>query len=288
MLQARPITALPPPVEWQAPLPGAWTRNFRLGEWLPDPLTPLFESWLLERLESRLSFYHRTEGGVPIPPPVHLVINGWYYFSVNFFPDQPVKMAGLMLRRMLPVFARHPWRLFLQVAMLQTSRFGVEPFVKDWRDKHWPRYQQLVQTGETSLDRLDPAGLMRLVDQLGDAAGDYFWSLVIVGGFAWKAERPLAEFYRSQLYPHLGQSYQYLLGGLYPPRQKSQTGRSSAWIGSSQPPVNTTRTYQHLTGLSGPRRHETLKAQREDLEKQARTYLAGKPALLKRFNRLWK
>jgi hypothetical protein len=26
-------------------------RNFRLGEWLPEAMTPLFTDWLLERLE---------------------------------------------------------------------------------------------------------------------------------------------------------------------------------------------------------------------------------------------
>src|SRR5829696_6923560 len=35
LLQARPMTALPEPVEWKPPRPGYWMRNFRLGEWLP-------------------------------------------------------------------------------------------------------------------------------------------------------------------------------------------------------------------------------------------------------------
>jgi pyruvate,water dikinase len=46
-LQARPMTALPEPTRWQSPTKGGWMRNFRLGEWLPEPVTPLFESWLL-------------------------------------------------------------------------------------------------------------------------------------------------------------------------------------------------------------------------------------------------
>ena len=35
------MTALPEPVRWEAPLPGGWVRNFRLGEWLGAPMTPL-------------------------------------------------------------------------------------------------------------------------------------------------------------------------------------------------------------------------------------------------------
>ncbi len=34
LLQARPMTALPDPIRWESPHPGAWIRNFRLGEWL--------------------------------------------------------------------------------------------------------------------------------------------------------------------------------------------------------------------------------------------------------------
>jgi hypothetical protein len=40
LLQARPMTALPEPVEWRLPFAGYWMRNLRLGEWLPEPLTP--------------------------------------------------------------------------------------------------------------------------------------------------------------------------------------------------------------------------------------------------------
>jgi rifampicin phosphotransferase len=37
LLQARPMTALPDPVDWTPPAPGYWMRNLRLGEWLPSP-----------------------------------------------------------------------------------------------------------------------------------------------------------------------------------------------------------------------------------------------------------
>ncbi|HEV8278830.1 MAG TPA: PEP/pyruvate-binding domain-containing protein [Streptosporangiaceae bacterium] len=51
VLQARPMTALPQPLTWIPPSSGWWLRNFRLGEWLPEPVTPLFASWLLPVLE---------------------------------------------------------------------------------------------------------------------------------------------------------------------------------------------------------------------------------------------
>jgi rifampicin phosphotransferase len=52
LLQARPMTAVPEPVSWTAPGPGLWSRNFRLGEWLPEAVTPLFATWLLPALEN--------------------------------------------------------------------------------------------------------------------------------------------------------------------------------------------------------------------------------------------
>ena len=41
----------PPVVSWRAPYPGGGARDYRFGEWLGDPLTPLFETGLLPVLE---------------------------------------------------------------------------------------------------------------------------------------------------------------------------------------------------------------------------------------------
>ncbi len=39
ILQARPMTALPPDVSWDAPAPGGYTRMLRFGEWSGEPVT---------------------------------------------------------------------------------------------------------------------------------------------------------------------------------------------------------------------------------------------------------
>ena len=54
IVQARPMTALPPDVSWESPAPGAYTRMLRFGEWIGEPVTPLFESWLLTAMEDRM------------------------------------------------------------------------------------------------------------------------------------------------------------------------------------------------------------------------------------------
>ena len=94
LLQARPITALPEPVIWKASLPGAWARHIRLGEWLGDPVTPLFENWGLPWIEERIGVNIRQLAGVPAPQPMHMLVNGWYFCSLSFLPSSPPACSG--------------------------------------------------------------------------------------------------------------------------------------------------------------------------------------------------
>ena len=70
IVQARPMTPLPPEVSWAITARGAYTRQLRFGEWISGPVTPLFESWLLSRMEERLHEQLRewTGQGAPRPP----------------------------------------------------------------------------------------------------------------------------------------------------------------------------------------------------------------------------
>ena len=69
IVQARPMTALPPDVSWASPAPGAYTRQLRFGEWISEPVTPLFESWLLSDMEVRIHAYYMRwiASGHPFP-----------------------------------------------------------------------------------------------------------------------------------------------------------------------------------------------------------------------------
>ncbi|MEO7869076.1 MAG: PEP/pyruvate-binding domain-containing protein, partial [Candidatus Limnocylindria bacterium] len=79
ILQARPMTALPPDVSWDAPARGAYTRTLRFGEWISEPVTPLFETWLLTAMEDRMHAVFREWIGQIAPRPYHVVVNGWYF-----------------------------------------------------------------------------------------------------------------------------------------------------------------------------------------------------------------
>src|SRR5206468_3615483 len=85
ILQARPMTALPPDVSWESPAPGAYTRQLRFGEWISEPVTPLFESWLLSAMEERLHGLLLQWLGQRAPLPHHVIVNGWYFYSLNWF-----------------------------------------------------------------------------------------------------------------------------------------------------------------------------------------------------------
>jgi pyruvate,water dikinase len=284
LLQARPITALLEPVEWKAPLPGAWARHIRLGEWLGDPLTPLFESWLLERIEERLGTNRRLLTGVPTPQPMHIVANGWYFCSLSFLPSSPASMLWRLLRYALPKALVHPRRVAMTMPF--TAKFGVELFVREWRVELLPRYQALVQLSTSRVGQLDASDLVGLVEELARVAGDYFTSITAVAGFAWKAEMPLAAFYRKYLFPHIGGGYQQLLCGLSDVSTASAS-HSVACLDWFHPTLGEQST-PCVTGpdpAAGARRG-LASTERLQAEAQARSALAHEPKLLARFEKL--
>jgi pyruvate,water dikinase len=283
LLQARPITALPEPVEWKARLPGAWARHIRLGEWLGDPLTPLFESWLLDRIEERLGTNQRQLAGVPPPQPMHIVANGWYFCSLSFLPSSPASMFWKLLRYALPKALVHPRRVAM--AMPFTAKFGVELFVHEWRAELLPRYQALVQQSTSRVDQLDASDLVGLVEEQARLAGDYFTSITAVAGFAWKAEMPLAAFYRKYLFPRIGGGYQQLLCGLsdVSPASASHSVACLDWF-------HPTLGEQSSPCVTGPdpaagARRSLASTERLQAEAQARSALAGESKLLARFEK---
>ena len=283
LLQARPITALPEPVEWKAPQPGAWARHVRLGEWLGDPVTPLFESWGLLRIEERMFANQRQMAGVPAPHPMRIVVNGWYFCSLSFLPSSPANKLWRLLRYALPKALVHPRRVAMTMPF--TAKFGVELFVREWRTELLPRYQALVQQSTSRVDKLDAPDLVRLVDELVLMSGDYFTSITAVAGFAWKAEIPLAAFYHKYLSPRIGGSHQRLLCGLSDVSLVSAS-HAVACLDWFHPTVGE-RSPQSATGPDPEAlaRLARAKADRLQAEAEARSALAREPKLLAQFEK---
>jgi pyruvate,water dikinase len=280
LLQSRPMTALPQPVSWEPTVPGGYVRNFRFGEWLGDPVTPLFENWLLSRVERR---FHNLQGGwisTPWREPAHLLINGWYYYSVDIVPGHPLALLRFLLKHVIPSLVVRPRRAVMVIPPL--AHLGVELFVKEWREEVLPEHQALVAAAKEMVESAEPEQLVDLIDRLGTYAGDYFTSITAVAGFAWKAEVPLARFYGRYLYPHIGGSYAELLQGLYVAGVEGHAVQSLDWF---HPTLSELDIRLEAPGTIAERRTR-LNTSRGAAEKRARAALAGTPKRLGRFERL--
>jgi rifampicin phosphotransferase len=280
LLQARPMTALPDPVDWTPPAPGYWMRNLRLGEWLPEPMTPLFADWLLERLDHGEQQATRAHVGTTLPFP-HAAINGWYYLATPALSPRTIATTLLQGRGRLLRFMRH--------AVLGPGRDPVAAdrrllagLATQWHTELLPRYQRLVREGDQQLPTASSEQLVAIIDRVGAAAGEQLWSLAVVGGAAWKMEGALARFYRQHLGLTVDASVQELLVGLpgSQPDLAAHAVQSLDWV---QPTAGE-------LGWPPPRpsedRHRQLAARREALTAQCLAVLGDRPQLQARFQAL--
>lgn len=280
LLQARPMTALPPPVSWTAPGPGLWMRNFRLGEWLPEAVTPLFATWLLPALEDGYLDGMQATVGVRVPFRYALV-NGWYYNAT------PIPSPRLLIRTLRHGRVRILYNALIRVGRdpAAADRAALADLERQWREQQAPRYRQLVAAAAAEADTATPQRLTELVDDLGREAGIWLWYLAIVGGSAWKMEARLTRFSRDHLdgvLPDSGGGVHALLRGLTTPTAAAHAVQSVDWyhpVAGELPAIAPDE--EATTG-----RHIDLIGQRNDAELRCRHALADRPRLLAEFDRL--
>jgi pyruvate,water dikinase len=274
ILQARPMTALPPDVTWESPAPGAYTRMFRLGEWIGEPVTPLFESWLLTGMEDRMHGLFRELIGQIAPRPYHVVVNGWYFYSINFIS------GGALLRSlptMLGTAVRHPRHI--AGIFPPTVRHSFPVVERMWREDLQPRYRASVADAEGHVETLPVADLPSLIDELAGLAGEYFTSIAALSGAAYKLEMNLARFYRTHLAPSLGGSHLPLLAGFAQPAARERQGIVSLdWWHAPMSLGATSAVPAHS--------HERVIETRQAAETAAFEALAASPRRLRAFRRL--
>jgi hypothetical protein len=284
LLQARPMTALPDPVSWTVPGPGLWVRNFRLGEWLPEAVTPLFATWLLPVLEGGyLDGMHATVG-VRVPFRYALV-NGWYY-------NTPPIPSLRLLARVLWHGRGHAVKVLFNALIRVTrnpaaaDRAVLSDLDQQWREVHLPGYRQRVAAAEAEAPTAPPDRLAQLIDTLGQQAGIYLWYLAIVGGSAWKMEACLTRFAREHLADVLPEEQggaQVLLRGL-PGSQPVDVGHAVLSVDWYQPVASELRGPSPAAGSR--ERHVQLAEQRAAAEQACRTKLARQPRMLAEFEQL--
>ncbi|MGE5335058.1 MAG: PEP-utilizing enzyme, partial [Nitrososphaerota archaeon] len=284
ILQARPMTALPEVVTWKSPSRGGWMRNFRLGEWLPEPVTPLCETWLLARIEAGEVTAEEHDFGLRPRQPYHVLANGWYFSS-------PIG-GGLPLRGVMTALTRHPRQI--AALALSTSRpdFAERPFIapvaRRWRAELLPQYQRLVASCEARLDTATPADLIQAIDAVASMAGKYLWDFSVVGGHAWKAEHALALFCRKHVSGRVAQGHQALLMGLAVespatnPEASAHAVQSLDWVRPTMGEI--APSPRMLTASDLAARRARMADDRRAAEIACRKTLAGQRRLLRRFN----
>jgi rifampicin phosphotransferase len=273
ILQSRPMTALPPDVSWDPPAPGAYTRNLRFGEWISEPVTPLFESWLLTAMEDRTHAFYLKEIGQRVPRPYHVVVNGWYFYTLNW--ATPAAFA-----RNLPNML---WHVILSPRKLaginpSTVRHSVPIMERTWRAEVQPRYRAAVEDAEGRVETLAVSELPALIDELADLAGESFGWVTALAGAAYKLEVHLAQFYRRHLAPTLGGSHLPLLTGFESPTDPDRHAVASLdWWHAPGPRAGS------ATRPSGE--HAALVERRQAAEQAALAALASSPRRIRTFRK---
>lgn len=213
VLQARPITGLPPEADWEPPVPGVFHRGFRFGEWIPGPVSRLFDTWALPRMEARLHEVHGAQFGQVAPTPHHVTVNGWYFYSLAFLP-----VPGLGARRSLGSILRRALADPRRVAAMlpPTVRFGWRLHEREWRQDLLPRYRAASAAAATRVETASTVELVDLVEELLTLGGEYFASISVVAGSAYKLESALAARWRRGLSHVSDEGHMALLQGLQP------------------------------------------------------------------------
>lgn len=281
ILQTRPVTAIPEFIDWTPQAKGGWMRHFRLGEWLGEPVTPLFASWLLDRLDTKIfeNLDHVT--GVPAIKPYSLIINGWYYAQGNFIPSSIPKLLWFGLRYMIPAFLIHPRR----VGIITTSRayWSLKLYEQEWREKYMGEYFQKVEKYEKDINQANINQLLSIIDDIADSAGKNFYSFICIGGSAWKPEAVLAEFYKKHLKAELESSHQVLMQSLGLPEDQSIKHQITNldWFFPTMGELEFSldSTHDNIQKVKSLR-------ERKELEIKARKILENNEKLSKKFNKL--
>jgi hypothetical protein len=277
LLQARPMTALPEPVSWSPPHSGWWLRTFRLGEWLPEPVTPLFADWLLPVLERGAARAMQAETGLAMRPEGG-VVNGWYYTT-----PQPRVDGSLALQAL-----RHPSVLLLAprvvMLLLHPERMpgALAQMTRQWHEELLPRYRGIMTAAQATAQAASPGELAHLVEQVGEVAGEYSWSVATLAGSQWKIEAALARFCRAHV-AGLGESPQLLVSGLAgtEPDLPAHAVHSIDWFWPTAGEMDT-------PGPGGEvrKRHRELATRRAAAESVCRAALVGRRRVRRRFERL--
>jgi pyruvate,water dikinase len=222
-------------------------------------------------MEERMHAFFLEQIGQRAPRPLHVVVNGWYFYSMNW------ATPGAMVRnlpRMLGRLARNPRAL--AGVNPSTVRHSFPLIERRWRADFRPRYLAAIHAAGARVEAASVEDLPGLVDELAELAGEAFGWLAALAGAAYKMELNLAGFYRRHLHPAIGGSHLPLLAGFaLPASENAHAVTSLDWfhpVATTSPPPAA-----EMARLADARR---------DAETAAIGALASSPRRLAAFRRL--
>src|SRR5690606_10148134 len=184
LLQARPITRLPPPplrdVRWDPPIPGtAWIRR-QVVENMPDPLSLLFEELYLPALDRAVDAVYTVLG---VPQQVLEMVNRPFFATINGYAYM---RADLNFRwRQLPSLLR----------TLVTFKRLFDKGLAYWRKEALPKYSATVAAWKNlDVKRATDDELLRGICVLASADAAYWPAASIAIGAAKLSETLLDRF----------------------------------------------------------------------------------------------
>jgi rifampicin phosphotransferase len=183
LLQARPITALPPveadpPTDWTVPEPTAMYVRASIVEQLPNPLSPLFEDLVGTSVTRSLQALFREMLGEDVirQSDVDLpTVNGYAYYRYS--------RTG-MLRLML-----HSRKAFTFILTPDGAQ-------NRWRNYSLPRYRATLERWtDRPLSEISGPELLRGVAELLDAGTEYYTAVQTIIPIAATAEVIFSQLY---------------------------------------------------------------------------------------------
>ncbi len=185
ILQARPITALPPepsappiqpPDKWVLPNPKAIGFRSSIIEQLPDPLTPLFGTLGRRVINTGTAHLFNDILRWGIPDEIYVTVNDYAYFQMH--------ITFKFLWQMLGFLRPSAWRILLHTEAR-------------WRDEAHPRYVAVIERWKSRPPRELPAAdlLTAARELLAETVNTYTVLQSGVIGVAMGAEMGFASFY---------------------------------------------------------------------------------------------
>ncbi len=173
ILQARPITTLPEaPIFWDAPGEGQWLHGGGTFEMITEPISPLFETFLLPIFARMLIALMESSGlGNALPRVPFQVVNGYIYLHMAL-RLRPQHLVGL-------------WRDFATHMNSMQDQTAEQDLYR----------QAVAGLAQPPLKELSGADILNRMDALGRAAMRYWLQIMKVVQVIYRQERRFVEFY---------------------------------------------------------------------------------------------